>query len=52
MVMHISCTFNGMNPFVKRGVGAGNSASAGTWLSPVLSEDEMLEVFWYQNDLK
>lgn len=36
MVMHISCTFNGLNPFVMRRVGAGSSASAGTWLSPVL----------------
>lgn len=41
-----------MNPFVKRGVGAGSSASAGTWPYPVFSENEMLEVFQYQNDLK
>lgn len=41
-----------MNPFVKRGMGSGSSASVGTWFSPVLSEDEMLEVIQYQNDLK
>lgn len=41
-----------MNPFVKREVGAGSSASVGTWFSPFLSEDEMIEVFQYQNDLK
>lgn len=35
MVIHISCAFNGMSYFVKRGGGAGSSASAGTQVSPV-----------------